>query len=292
MGMPFALAGELDEEASAASVPSRRRVYLADFTGSDPEGLAQAVNRLRAFPGTAERLETRALLLHPRIMEGYRLNLRLHRLLSEGKTGSLPSTPAAPLAAGVTAESTAGKRDGGPSDMLLESALRAGALLYENVVDTLLLLPGPDGPGNAGVGFRRARGAVSSLHTVMGELGVVSRPYTLVSCPTCGRCLMDIPFMARKTERMLRRVTGRFRRAGRPVERAGGITVAVMGCNVNGPGETRAADVGIAGGRGKTGTLFKNGRPVVTLPERKLMPALREQVTEIIEEKLRRVPRS
>jgi (E)-4-hydroxy-3-methylbut-2-enyl-diphosphate synthase len=122
----------------------------------------------------------------------------------------------------------------------------------------------------------------------MEELGIVPRAYTVISCPTCGRCVMDIPAMAEKTDRMLGRVAARYRRRGRPVERVGGITVAVMGCNVNGPGEARAADVGIAGGKGSTGTLFRGGRPVETLPERRLLPALKRQATRIIEEKLGR----
>lgn len=292
MALPFGIAGELEKHASLLGEGSY--VCLTDFQGKDAAGLARSVRRLR---GAAARVEPRALLFHPRTAESYRRNLRLRDLLANGP----PLPQVIGLAAGGRAAEGAGRGSGvgageenadGPGDMLFECALRAGALLYEGIGDTLLILPDAGEPGAAGAGMSQAEAAISSLGTVMGELGLVPRAYTIVSCPTCGRCVMDIPAMAEKTGRMLERVTGRYRERGRAVEQAGGITVAVMGCNVNGPGEARAADVGIAGGRGGTGTLFRGGRPVATLPERELIPALEEQVVRIIEEKLGRVEES
>jgi (E)-4-hydroxy-3-methylbut-2-enyl-diphosphate synthase len=98
---------------------------------------------------------------------------------------------------------------------------------------------------------------------------------------------MDIPSMARETGRILEQVRKQYEQKGNRLENLGGITVAVMGCSVNGPGEARAADVGIAGGRGGTGTIFKGGKPVRTLPEQELLHALREEVLGLLEEKLR-----
>jgi (E)-4-hydroxy-3-methylbut-2-enyl-diphosphate synthase len=72
----------------------------------------------------------------------------------------------------------------------------------------------------------------------------------------------------------------------RNLEDTGGITVAVMGCNVNGPGEAREADIGIAGGRGGTGTIFTGGRPVATLSEDRLLPEFQRMVEALIEERM------
>ena len=82
----------------------------------------------------------------------------------------------------------------------------------------------------------------------------------LIACPTCGRTNIDLIPMAREMEALLERVD-------KP------ITVAVMGCIVNGPGEARHADVGIAGGRGE-GVLFKKGQIVAKVPEDQLVPEL------------------
>ena len=82
----------------------------------------------------------------------------------------------------------------------------------------------------------------------------------LISCPTCGRTQIDLIPMAHKVEELLKGVD-------KP------ITVAVMGCAVNGPGEASHADVGIAGGKGE-GVLFQHGRIVGKVPEDQLVPAL------------------
>ena len=83
----------------------------------------------------------------------------------------------------------------------------------------------------------------------------------LVSCPTCGRCEVDnLPEIAQKVEEMLSGID-------RPLK------VAVMGCVVNGPGECREADVGIACGKGK-GALFLKGQVIRSLEQAELLPAL------------------
>ena len=86
----------------------------------------------------------------------------------------------------------------------------------------------------------------------------------LISCPTCGRCQVDIRSIAEKVETQLARIK-------KPIK------VAVMGCVVNGPGEAREADIGIAGGKG-TGLLFKNGKVVKTLKERELFSTLMREI--------------
>jgi (E)-4-hydroxy-3-methylbut-2-enyl-diphosphate synthase len=90
----------------------------------------------------------------------------------------------------------------------------------------------------------------------------------IISCPTCGRTEIDIIGLAEEVERRLMHVT-------EP------LTVAVMGCVVNGPGEAREADVGIAGGKG-IGLLFKHGEIVKKLPEAELADVLVAEVETII----------
>jgi (E)-4-hydroxy-3-methylbut-2-enyl-diphosphate synthase len=86
----------------------------------------------------------------------------------------------------------------------------------------------------------------------------------LISCPTCGRCQVDLRGIVEKVEAKLNRMD-------KPLK------VAVMGCIVNGPGEAREADIGIAGGKGM-GILFKNGKVVKTLKERELFSALMKEI--------------
>ena len=86
----------------------------------------------------------------------------------------------------------------------------------------------------------------------------------MVSCPTCGRTKIDLIGLAAKVEKLVEDY---------PLE----IKVAVMGCGVNGPGEAREADLGIAGGDGE-GLLFKKGEILRKMPEGELLNALREEL--------------
>jgi (E)-4-hydroxy-3-methylbut-2-enyl-diphosphate synthase len=89
----------------------------------------------------------------------------------------------------------------------------------------------------------------------------------LVSCPTCGRTRIDLISIAQEVEEKLRGCTKE-------------ITVAVMGCAVNGPGEAREADIGIAGGDG-VGLLFKKGEIIRKVPENQLVAALMEEIEKL-----------
>jgi len=93
----------------------------------------------------------------------------------------------------------------------------------------------------------------------------------LISCPTCGRTEIDIIGLAEEVERRLSHIT-------EP------LTVAVMGCVVNGPGEAREADIGIAGGKG-VGMLFKHGEIVKRFDEKELADVLVEEVEKIVNER-------
>jgi len=91
----------------------------------------------------------------------------------------------------------------------------------------------------------------------------------IISCPTCGRCKIDLFDIAERVEKAL---------LLKPLP----IKIAIMGCVVNGPGEAREADIGIAGGDG-TGILFKKGKVIKKVPEDKLVDVLLAEVDKLDE---------
>ncbi len=135
----------------------------------------------------------------------------------------------------------------------IKSAVGLGMLLAEGIGDTIRVSLTADPVEEVKVAFE----ILKSLH-----LRQISPE--LISCPTCGRCQIDIRGIVEKVEAKLAKVR-------KPIK------VAVMGCVVNGPGEAREADIGIAGGRG-TGLLFKNGKIVKTLKERELFSTLMREI--------------
>ena len=102
---------------------------------------------------------------------------------------------------------------------------------------------------------------------ILQAIGLRRSGPDLIACPTCGRTKYDMLPIAREVERRLQGCT-------KP------ITVAVMGCVVNGPGEASAADVGIAGGDGE-GLLFAKGNILRKLPQDKLVDALMEEIDKL-----------
>jgi (E)-4-hydroxy-3-methylbut-2-enyl-diphosphate synthase len=100
----------------------------------------------------------------------------------------------------------------------------------------------------------------------------------------CGRCEIDIPGMTEEVERLMHSIEKEYLKKGMPLEKRGGVTVAVMGCNVNGPGEAKSADIGIAGGRGGSATIFIKGRVHATLPEGELLERFSQLVHDLIDE--------
>jgi (E)-4-hydroxy-3-methylbut-2-enyl-diphosphate synthase len=165
-------------------------------------------------------------------------------------------------------------------------ALSAGPLLAEGLADAVLVLPGPSAAAPDLPEFESLAGRlIERAKRILSMLGLHPKGYELISCPTCGRCGLDVEGMARETDTRMRALVEELRGAGKDLERVGGITVAVMGCNVNGPGEASAADIGIAGGKNGRGALFIRGVPVRTLPEGELVRALMDGVRAIIEER-------
>ncbi len=158
-----------------------------------------------------------------------------------------------PLHVGITESGTAWA--GG-----VKSATGIGAILSRGIGDTIRVSLAADPVEEVKVGYE-----------ILKSLGLRTRGVQLVACPSCGRAEVDIIAIAQEVERRLARINA-------PVK------VAVMGCAVNGPGEARMADLGIACGRGM-GLLFKGGKVVASLPEDRLVDALMEHVLQIAEEK-------
>ena len=106
---------------------------------------------------------------------------------------------------------------------------------------------------------------IRSAKLILRTLGLRSGGIEVVSCPTCGRTQIDLISLANQVEQMVMDI---------PLD---GVKVAVMGCVVNGPGEAKEADIGIAGGKG-SGLLIRRGEMVRTMPESELLEALREEL--------------
>ena len=135
----------------------------------------------------------------------------------------------------------------------VKSAVGLGMLLSEGIGDTMRVSLTADPVEEVKVAYE----ILKSLH-------LRQRGPELISCPTCGRCKIDIMGIVDKVEEQLAKEKKQ-------------ITVAVMGCIVNGPGEAREADIGIAGGKGM-GILFKRGKKVKTLKESELFSTLMKEI--------------
>src|SRR5699024_2170565 len=131
----------------------------------------------------------------------------------------------------------------------IKSAIGIGGLLALGIGDTLRVSLSADPVEE-----------VYAAKDILKALGMAANEPNLVSCPTCGRTRIDLIGLAHQVEDRLKEVH-------KP------ITVAVMGCVVNGPGEAAAADVGIAGGQGE-GLLFRKGEIVKKVPQEQLVDEL------------------
>jgi len=173
------------------------------------------------------------------------------------KASSVPVTVAAyralavrcdyPLHIGVT---EAGTYERGT----VKSAVGLGILLAEGIGDTLRVSLTADPEKEVGVAWR-----------ILEALDLRRHGAELISCPTCGRCEIDLFSIVAEVEERLKSVDR-------------DVKVAVMGCVVNGPGEAREADFGIAGGRGM-GMLFAHGQTLRKVPETELVDALFAEIS-------------
>ena len=147
------------------------------------------------------------------------------------------------------------------SAAIVKSSIGIGLLLSEGIGDTLRVSLTGDPVEEVRVGYG-----------ILRALNIRKRGVEIISCPTCGRCNIDLAPLVAKVER-------RVRAMSTP------LTVAMMGCVVNGPGEAKEADIGIAGGKG-VGVLFKKGRVVRKLKEKDFVSVLLKEIQEMTKEKL------
>lgn len=135
----------------------------------------------------------------------------------------------------------------------IKSSIGIGLILYQGIGDTVRVSLTGD-----------PLEEIKSAKLILKTLGLRRGGIEVVSCPTCGRTKIDLISLANQVENMV---------ADIPLE----LKVAVMGCVVNGPGEAKEADIGIAGGLGE-GLLIRRGEIIKKLPEEELLQALREEL--------------
>lgn len=244
-------------EKVAAVAAAAKKAHIPIRIGVNAGSLDKRL--LKKYGGvTAEALVASALE-HVRLLEqeGFydmKISLKAHDVpLTLAAYRLMSETVDYPLHLGITEAGTV--RTG-----VIKSAVGIGALLAEGIGDTLRISLTGDPVPEVRVG-----------REILKSLGLRSYGPTLVACPTCGRTSIDLPAIAAEVEKKLAGVA-------EPIE------VAVMGCVVNGPGEARGADVGIAGGKGE-GLVFRKGEILRKVPECELVPELFKEIDRIIEER-------
>lgn len=155
-----------------------------------------------------------------------------------------------PLHLGIT---EAGTSFGGT----IKSSIGLGILLHEGIGNTIRVSLSDD-----------PLEEIPVAREILKNCGLLENAPTLVSCPTCGRTQIDLIPIAKEIENFLKKINSN-------------ITVAVMGCIVNGPGEASNADIGIAGGINE-GILFKKGKVIKKVPQEKLVDVLKEEILNMV----------
>ena len=139
----------------------------------------------------------------------------------------------------------------------VKSAVGLGIILYEGIGDTIRVSLTGD-----------PLEEIKAAREILKSLGLRKGGVEVVSCPTCGRTEIDLIGLANRVETLVERYSDLD------------VRVAVMGCVVNGPGEAREADFGVAGGKG-AGVLIRKGEVIRTMPEAELLPALEAELQRI-----------
>jgi len=139
----------------------------------------------------------------------------------------------------------------------IKSAVGLGVLLYNGIGDTIRVSLTGDPVDEIKAGYE-----------ILKDLGLRERGINFISCPTCGRTQIDLINIAKQVEQKLQHIN-------KPLK------VAVMGCAVNGPGEAKEADIGIAGGNGSV-VIFKKGKIEKTIPEDKAVSTLVSEVEKMV----------
>jgi len=228
--------------AKALNIPIRIGVnsgslekdILKRYNGASAEAMVESALRhidlIKSFDFHNIKISIKASDVH-RTVDAYRL---------------LSSKTDLPLHVGVT-------EAGGLYSGIVKSSLGIGMLLAEGIGDTIRVSLTRDPVEEVRVGYE-----------ILKALDIRRCGPDIISCPTCGRCKIDLFNIVERIEKAL-------------LLKALPIKIAIMGCVVNGPGEAKEADIGIAGGDG-TGILFKKGRVIKKFPEEKLVEVLLAEV--------------
>lgn len=245
------------EEKVKAVVKTAKEAGIPIRIGVNAGSLDKKI--LKKYGGVTPEALVESAMEHVRILEA----LDFHDMKISLKAHDVPLTIAAyrlmsqtvdyPLHLGITEAGTV-------NTGIIKSAVGIGALLAEGIGDTFRISL----TGDPVVEVRVA-------NEILKSLGLKEYGPTLVACPTCGRTSIDLPAIAAQVEEKLKVIE-------EPIE------VAVMGCVVNGPGEARGADVGIAGGNGE-GLIFRKGEIVRKVPEADLVNELFQEIDQILEER-------
>ena len=228
--------------AKALNIPIRIGVnsgslekdILKRYNGVSAEAMVESALRhidlIKSFDFHNIKISIKASDVH-RTVDAYRL---------------LSSKTDLPLHVGIT-------EAGGLYSGIVKSSLGIGMLLAEGIGDTIRVSLTRDPVEEVRVGYE-----------ILKALDIRRCGPDIISCPTCGRCKIDLFNIVERIEKAL-------------LLKALPIKIAIMGCVVNGPGEAKEADIGIAGGDG-TGILFKKGRVIKKFPEEKLVEVLLAEV--------------
>ncbi|AJQ27357.1 flavodoxin-dependent (E)-4-hydroxy-3-methylbut-2-enyl-diphosphate synthase [Pelosinus fermentans] len=237
------------KEAKKRSIPIRIGVNAGSLEKSilekygghpTPAGMVESAMQHIAI---LEKLEFRDIKVSLKAND-VPMTINAYRLMSE--------TVNYPLHLGITEAGTI-------KSGMIKSAVGIGALLAQGIGDTIRVSLTGDPVEE-----------IKAANEILKSLGLREYGPTLISCPTCGRCNINLAEIAEQVEQKLSQVRKPFK-------------VAVMGCVVNGPGEAKEADVGIAGGKGQ-GLVFRKGEIVKRVSEDQLVTALFTEIDKLIEE--------
>jgi len=245
------------EEKVRAVVKAAKEAHIPIRIGVNAGSLDKKI--LAKYGEVTPEALVESAMQHVKILE----DLDFHDLKISLKAHDVPLTLAAyrlmsktvdyPLHLGITEAGTV-------NTGIIKSAVGIGALLSEGIGDTFRISLTSDPVVE-----------VKVANEILKSLGLKEYGPTLVACPTCGRTSIDLPAIAAKVEKKLEGIKD-------PID------VAVMGCVVNGPGEARGADVGIAGGNGE-GLIFRKGEIIRKVPEENLVEELFNEIDAILEER-------
>jgi len=245
------------EEKVRAVVKAAKEAHIPIRIGVNAGSLDKKI--LAKYGEVTPEALVESAMQHVKILE----DLDFHDLKISLKAHDVPLTLAAyrlmsktvdyPLHLGITEAGTV-------NTGIIKSAVGIGALLSEGIGDTFRISLTGDPVVE-----------VKVANEILKSLGLKEYGPTLVACPTCGRTSIDLPAIAEQVEKKLEGIKD-------PID------VAVMGCVVNGPGEARGADVGIAGGNGE-GLIFRKGEIIRKVPEENLVEELFKEIDAILEER-------